>query len=477
MKHLFSLLALFITINLTGQTNDQSAQILVKDFARFWSDPSKLDRLNDNRAGLVLTHKLDSVVTKNNVFATTLKTEMEYNSLGHTTKINQYGLDPVTFLLRLEGIITFDYQPPGYPSHILSQAINEETQQIEPQLEMDLKYDGSNRLDSAVISLEDPLFGGGFGPFIAIKQVYSNDLLVQTRQWLFVFILGGWVPGSTTDFLYDENDRLVEQVTSALDFGTGEIEPSDRVTYSYNTQALLNFETQYIWADTVWEPTQRFIKAYHANATLSEESRQIYNTTTQSWDDNVLNLYPIENVTEVYPSSSYYWDVVTSNWYVTDSTVNLLNPALKWGQVAVPSQLAVLSLLGAETPENFFGDPNGSSIDETRYFISDSLSLDLHFESQDMYYYSLFEGSAVTSVLPEYLMVLPNPAQDQFYIDLDLDTKATYKVYNGAGTTVAGGEMNIGRNAVQTTSWTPGIYYVAIHLNDGSVYVHKQMVE
>ena len=89
MKPLFSLLALLITINLTGQTNYQSAQALVKDFARFWSDPSNWDRLNDTRGSLVLTHKLDSVVTTNNVFATTEKTEMEYNSLGYTTKINQ----------------------------------------------------------------------------------------------------------------------------------------------------------------------------------------------------------------------------------------------------------------------------------------------------------------------------------------------------------------------------------------------------
>ena len=477
MKHLYCLLILFITLNLTGQTNYQSAQTLVKNFALFWSDPSNWDQLNDSRSGLVVTHKLDSVVTKNNVFATTLKTEMEYNSLGYTTNINQYGLDPVTFLLRLEGIITFEYQTPGYPSPILSQGLNEDTQQLEPQLEMDLIYDGSNRLDSAVISLEDPLFGGGFGPFIATKQVYSGDLLVQTRQWLFVALLGGWVPGSTTDFDYDNEDRLIEQVTSALDFGTGEILPSDRISYEYNAQGLLETETQYQWSDPVWEPTQRFNTTYHSNGTLSEEKRQIYNITSQTWDDNVWTIYPIENVTEVFPSSSYYWDIATAKWYVTDSTVNLLNPALKWGQVAVPSQLAVLSLLGAETPENFFGDPDGSSIDESRYFISDSLSLDLHFESQDMYYYSLFDGSHINTVLPESIAVSPNPSGDYFTIDFDQQTKATYAVVNITGVTVVKGDLLQGKNIIQTSGWTPGIYYITIQLEDGTMYVHKQSVQ
>ena len=139
--------------------------------------------------------------------------------------------------------------------------------------------------------------------------------------------------------------------------------------------------------------------------------------------------------------------------------------------------MSALALLGGETSGIGLFDFDGSSIDESRYFIADSLTQELGLDSRQVYYYSLIEGSAVTSVLPEYLVVSPNPAQDQFYIDLDLDTKANYKVYNGAGAIIARGEMNIGRNAVQTSSWTPGIYYVAIHLNDGSVYVHKQMVE
>ena len=475
MKPLFSSLALLLALQLSGQTDYQSAHKLVDSYTRFWSDPSNWQKLT-NRSGQVVTHKLDSLVTKNNVFATTQKLEMEYNSLGYTTKMNQYGIDTLTALLRLEGVTTFDYATPGYPSHINSEGINPETSQLETQLEMDLEYDGANRLDSAVISIEDPLFGGGFGPFLGIKQVYSGDALIQTRQWLYIALLGGWIPASITDMQYDDEGRLTDQLTSSLDFETGEIVPSDRTTFSYNAQGLKETETDYMWSDLGWEPLQRLNSTYHPNGTLSDEIRQIYNTTTQIWDDNVWNKYPIENVTDLYPSSSYFWDATAATWYVTDSTVNLLNPALKWGQVAVPSQLDFLSLLGGEMVANSFqGDE--SAIDESRYFIIDSLSLGLRFESEDFYYYSLFEGSHVSTVLPEYISVIPNPVIDRFFIDVDRDAKARYTVYNSFGASVLKGELNNGRNAVVVNNWTPGIYYVTIQLNNGDVYVHKQLVQ
>jgi hypothetical protein len=157
--------------------------------------------------------------------------------------------------------------------------------------------------------------------------------------------------------------------------------------------------------------------------------------------------------------------------------VNLLNPALKWGQVAVPSQLGFLALLGGEGDVNFFGDPDGSSIDESRYFISDSVSLDLHFESQDMYYYSLFEGSHINTVLPENIAVSPNPASDLFTIDFDQHTMATYNIVNVTGVSVVKGNLVQGKNTIQTSGWTPGMYYITIQLQDGTMYVHKQSVQ
>jgi hypothetical protein len=229
--------------------------------------------------------------------------------------------------------------------------------------------------------------------------------------------------------------------------------------------------------DPNWEPTQRFTYEYHANGKVHNEIREIYSSDSGTWANNVWTTYPVENVTDQYPVTSYIWDPNTSSWNPTDSTMSLLNPALPWNQVAAPTQLGLLNLLGGGSGVGFIDDPDSPSALEVRYYLVDTLSGDFYFDSKDVYYYSLIGGSAVQTVLPEYLSISPNPAQDHFTIAFDLDTKASYTVYNITGVAVENGDMNQGRNTVETDGWATGIYYVMIKLNDGSVFVHKQMVE
>ena len=279
-----------------------------------------------------------------------------------------------------------------------------------------------------------------------------------------------------TDFQYDASDRLTDQLTSSIDFGTGEIIPSDRVTYTYNVEGLKESETQWGWADPDWEPIQRTNYEYHTNETIFNQQSELYNAGSAQWENSTWIKYPIENVTDLYPSSTYSWDAVAGEWVVVDSTANLLNPALTWGQIAVPSQIAILALLGGELTNNVFSDPEGSSIDETRYFVT-GLTPNLSYDSSDFYYYSLFEGSKVNTVLPENISVSPNPANDQFTIDFDQQVKATYAIVNITGVTVAKGDLHQGKNNIQTSGWLPGVYYITMQLEDGTVYVQKQSVQ
>jgi hypothetical protein len=473
MKNFFSLLiALFVAAPIFAQTDYSSAHKLLRDYREACSNPAFLKSVQPNGARMQFTHKLDSVVTKNASEVVTSRTEMVYNALGHTTHMRQYGIDSLTATLVLEALYTFDYQIPGYASHILFEGLDPETQEFGPQLEMDIFYDGSNRMDSIVISIEDPLFGGGFGPYLAIKQVYNGDLLVQSRQWINIVLFGGWLPAAITDYQYDGNDRLIDELTSSVDFSSGQLDPSDRATYSYNAQGLVETETQYVWEDPTWVPTLQFASTYYSNGTLHNEFASMYENG--GWVNNAWTTFPVEDVDDEYPATSYTWDPVNARWNESDSTINLLNPALPWEQVAAPTQFAILNILGGESDITF---SDGSSILETQYFLYDTLTQDFYFDSRDVYHYSLLEGSAVSTVLPDYLSVTPNPARDQFTIDLDADSKGNYRIFNVAGVALQGGEMNEGRNIIQTAGWLPGIYYVRIQMADGKVFVHKQMVE
>jgi hypothetical protein len=473
---MYSFLSLLMTCALFGQSNFKPMEDILRKYAQYWADPSHSIRINERGLVLAPTHQLDSVVTRESNGVVSFLAEMNYNDLGHTTEMRQYSIDSLTGELALEGVFYFEYQVPGYPSHILSEAYNPETQQLEPALEMDITYDGSNRVDSVVISIEDPLFGGGFGPFLAVKQVYSGDLLVQTRQWINIIIFGGWLPSSFTDFYYDQDDVLTEQVSSVLDFGTGEITPDSRTTFEYDAQGLQQNVTLYFWTDPVWEPSEQNYFEYYSNGVLSVETRLIYNTNSSDWENNFRTVYPVENVDFEFPSTSYFWDAISSDWIETDSIISLLNPSLQWADVAAPTQLSVLTVLGGDDVFTNF-DPEGSSIEETRYFLVDSLTGEFYHDYTDEYYYSLFEGSAVNPVLPEYLTVSPNPAQDQFFIDLDADVKAEYAVFSNTGAAVVKGNLKEGRTSVQTGGWPSGLYYVVIRMQDGADYVHKQIVE
>ena len=475
MKHLSTLFAFFLVVQLHGQGMNPSAQQLIRENAAYWAKPQAWNQLLHDRAGVLFTHSLDSVVSKDALSFTTQKIELIYNDLGHTLKANQYSIDSVSPVIHLTSVITFDYDDlPDYPSHMLVEGLNLETHQFEPSLEMDFTYDASHRVDSVVISLEDPLGLGGFGPFLATKQVYDGDLLVQSRQWFYFSIFGLWVPSTFTDFQYDANDRLTDQLVSVADFSTGEILPSTRTTYDYNAEGLQDRVTEYTWVDPNWEPTQQTTYSYYSNNTLSGEIRYQYSGGT--WVNNLWTVYPIEQITDVDPVSSYIWDPLSSSWNQIDSTVSLLNPALPWNQVATPKEISLITYLGGGADAAFL-DEEGSSIEETRYFSTDTLTGNLKYDSKDIYYYSLIEGSAVEDVLPEYLTITPNPATNGFVIYMDRDTKATYRIYNATGSLITRGEMQPGENTIRTDAWPTGVYYVSMRLANGSMYVHKQMVE
>ncbi len=473
MKSIFTLLGLFFTLHVFGQADFTKYESLVKDFAQFGAIPNAMQPHNARASGIDVTHKLDSIVNKNAVSNTTDRLVMQYNENGTTNRIDEYTLDSGNGQLRLNSVYTFSYSGLEQPSSLFIEAYNEDTQQFEDAIGIELIYDDLERVDSSIISIPDPL-SGDFGPVLALKYVYDGDFLVQSRQWFFISLFGFWVPASFTDFQYDVQDRLAEQQTSIVDFATMEVSLDSKITYAYNAEGLTDLVTDYIFLDPNWLPTQQYLMDYYSNETVANEFLQFFDGTdfiNQSW-----STYPVEDVVDQYPSVNYSWDFVSNSWTIVDSVTNLLNPALHWNQVAAPSELSVIAVLGDINADvTYFGD--GPTTDEIHYSIADSLTQVLFPAGKDYYYYSLIEGAAVAVVLPKFLSVNPNPAQDQFTISIDQNIIADYVVYASNGVEKVSGKVNPGSNNVRTSSWPQGIYYVIITLEDGHRYAHKQLVQ
>ena len=469
MKLTFSFLMLFSFGLLSAQADFKAYEQKLADFKKYCANAQTWAFTTiENRS--VKTHTMDSVVTTNPSGVVVAKTTLAYNDDLHTETMYQYYWDSLTQAIALGTIISFEYGGNDLPINIKIEDYNPDSQEFELTTEMDVFYDNQLRVDSLAISTEDP-FTGEFGPLLATKQIFSEDLLVETRQWLYISFFGLWIP-SQTFYEYDQDDRLTETITTTVDFVTFEITNESRSVYTYNASGLVETRTDYVWADPVWEPSTRITYAYHGNGTISEEIQQ--NFVLGAWVNAVSTRYPVEDVSTDQPSITSVWNETTSTWVRSDSIHNHLNPALPWEDVVFPSELSILSLgLGGEVVVN----TTGPSIDVTEYFLYDSLSQEAFLDVRESYYYTLIGGSATHDIPADAFIISPNPSQGTFVIEADEIFSNTYTVYNNAGALISKGEMNNHRTEVYTTGWAPGLYFIQVLTLDGQSVIRKQIVE
>ncbi len=472
MKYTFTLLSLLVALQFSAQVDMTAYENLFKEISITAATPPQFDTDRPARSGLELTHNLDSIVQEYGLSESTGKQVMEYNANGTTHRIEQYGLDSNTLEIQLQGIYTFGYEGSSLPSNLFVEAWNNDTQQFEETIGMEIWYTGAQRIDTVLVSFPDPL-SGEFGPLLGLKYQYNGDLLVQSKQWFYLAFLGEWIPASFTDFQYDAQDRLIDQQTTLVDFGTGEFIPDTRTTYDYNVNDARDTIERFLWVDPSWEATDRDVIEYHPNVTVKNNFHQLFDGSgyvNNTWTNN-----PLENLDDEIIVLISDWILPDNLWKLMDSSNHILNPSLQWSQVAAPRELSVLSLLGdVDGTIPFLED--GPVRTESHYFVADSTTKDLAPFGDDYYYYSLRDGSGVSEVLPEYLSINPNPAVDHFTILIDQDIKAEYVVYASNGMEKIRGIAHQGSNSIRTSSWPQGMYYVIITLEDGSTFAHKQLI-
>jgi hypothetical protein len=463
MRNIILLALAIFSLQLGAQTSMQQ----LRDISKKLSVETSANPFNPANLAGTITHKLDSIVTSDAGGVILAKLEMEYNSEGQTTVMRQYEKDSLTTNLILTSVTTLEYDNEPNPTHVTIEALNPETQQLETQLEYVVFYDASDRVDSLVLSLADPI-SGEFGELLAIKNVYNGDLLDLSRQW---FNLSGfWIPFSQTDYIYNQ-DLLVEVLTSFLNFETFEMELSSRTTITYDANDRRKTVTSYYWEDPNWVAESQTLFEYYPNGTLKSEIAQVF--LFDEWVNETWNQYHQDVVNDEFDATYYYWS--NDAWQKSDSAHHILNPSLPWSDVAAPTELSILQ--DVDLFSTSFFDLNESSIDESQFFTYDSLSGDLVFSYRDTYYYSLFDPSGIETILPEYLKVSPNPATTNIVIDLDAEANGKYTVTSISGQRVALGILDHGKTVINTANWVGGIYLILFELQDGSKYVHKQIID
>lgn len=461
MKNIILLAFSMLTFQLSAQTGFERALDLSKKITKEIST----NRFNPENLLSVKTHKLDSILVLTAEDITTVKIEMDYNAEGNTTVMRQYEKDSFSTALILTNVLNLEYDN-GLPVHIAIDGLNEENV-LERQAEYDVFYDGSGRVDSLVISVADPI-SGVFSELVAVKYVYDGDLLDLTRQW---YNLGIWIPFAGSDYIYNNDDLLIEVINQVLNFETFQMENSSRTTYTYTGNGLVEASTTYYWEDPNWIPESQILYEYYANGTLKSEITQIY--FNGEWVNDTWTLYHQDVVNDEFDATAYIW--VNDAWVASDSVHHILNPLLPWENVASPASLSFLPELGA-VAEGFLGFSE-SSIVESRLFSFNSITGEFDLTERDVYFYSLFDPTRVETVMPDYLNVSPNPASSDLIIHLDGDRNGAYTVTSLSGQRITRGNAGNGATVVKTGDWVPGIYMILFEFQDGTQYVHKQVIE
>lgn len=460
MKSLITLTIALLSIQLTAQSGFERILELSQSLNR------GINEFDPSPRSSAFTHKLDSILTLDFNDDVVYKVEMEYNAEGQTTLVRQYEKDSLTGEIILISVITLEYDNSSLPTFMAIDALDEETQQLTRIVEYELFYDGSDRLDSLVLSTEDPI-SGEFGQTLAFKNVFVGDLLELSRQW---YNLGFWIPFSETDYIYDQNDRLVEEIHLFLNFSTFQLENLSRSVYTYDGNGNRESVTTYLWQDPDWIADSRTLFEYHANGTIESDITQVYIGDT--WVNEYWNVYHQDEIDDVYDVTSYAW--INDVWVETDSIHYVMNPSLPWENVAAPRELTVIQQFGLFA--TYFLSVSESSFVETELYSYSSFAGWL-YRGRDLYFYSLFDPSGIETVLPSGLMISPNPTSADMIVQLENDVRGKYVVTSTTGQLISAGNLVQGSNIVNTTSLPSGMYMVLIELQDGTKYIHKQIIE
>jgi len=183
--------------------------------------------------------------------------------------------------------------------------------------------------DSAIVFAEVP--DGGLVPLIKIYNTFDQDRIVLSEQYFdFSLLFGiplGFLLASSTEFHYNDENRLSGKVTSSLDFFTGEMAVSDSTVFRYNGLGQMGEEKVYnLDENGVLYLAEKTLITFNADGLEETESEFMYgpdgveiNKTKASYTyDNQNRQTGIITETFDYGTEAFVFDSKTSNEFAKE---------------------------------------------------------------------------------------------------------------------------------------------------------------
>ena len=337
-------------------------------------------------------------------------------------------------------------------------------------------YDGRGRIEAiqTLCTTDDPVID-------SIVYNENNQVIqingwqnIQSAQWKHVYIV---------NFEYDAQGRRIRR-TNFNSLGTETMTQGGVFDYSYNAAGNLiahegylgNYQTLYETAEYEYDAQNRLIRKY---------TMQGYGTV----DSSILDTYTYNEAGLLAESRLYYygapgWDLFEVEQFEYDAQGNCTDHSTmdEYGDykdrrfyhynLNVPSQNVVMPYYVPElTFPEAFNDANQRTLEE--WWTIDDESV-LQYVCDFEYVYDNIPESIQDATATE-LTVYPNPASD--VLNVEMAQNATLFIFNAEGRLLQSSTMSEGAHSLNVGAFAPGVYFMNVRYQDGSMARSKFVKE
>jgi len=154
----------------------------------------------------------------------------------------------------------------------------------------------------------------GWVPKEQIRSIYNSDFLNTRREYSWDNRASQWVPHTRHSYDYNYIGLINEIQTHG--FKDPEWIAESKTNYTYNTEYLVEIESQYVWDIELnkWSPDSRNLFEYNNEHDVSKEVYQVWVDSIGEWVNETSEVYIFDDANNIISTIIRVWDELQSEW-------------------------------------------------------------------------------------------------------------------------------------------------------------------
>jgi hypothetical protein len=373
----------------------------------------------------------------NNTYSKDRRTDYTYNSQGLVveTAISEYAAG-VWYTIRK----TFSvYNNAGLLQEIVRQRAMFTGSSLENESKVSYVYDNNSNLIETKFENWNSNNSSWRGRWKTVRTYLANNLLNQSEQ--FIWSNGNWGKSRLIDYVYDTQNRIIEELYRSFIINTNAYRSSMKNNYQYDANDNIIEElTQAIDQNSNWQNTVRITRAFTPNNDLLVQLIESYFANNWEGKDRIINTYDSQNnLTRSLEQEKEAW---SSTWE------NKREEEFEYDQN---------NFLTAKEEYTSWNNSAGYFNNRTRLeYICTAINSNIGLAER----------------APNALSVFPNPLKKAADLTVQSPQEGPYVIYNGLGQVIKEGDLKKGENRLTSFSNQAGLYFLKTEYNTLQIQVN-----